>query len=146
MIRRVSAWMALPLVALALSACSSGATEGGESAYTQSGAVTVENGYVSVTDQQGSVDGFVGASEDAQVSVCEAGDDGWFASGEVTNPTDEAQSYRIYVAFNKNTDTLGLVQVDAAEVAPGATATWEATAPLSGDNLQCILRVERFTP
>lgn len=58
----------------------------------------------------------------------------------------DAQSYRLYVAFNRGKDTQGLVQVDVKSVEPGKTAEWTAEAPLKGEGLKCVLRVERFAP
>lgn len=41
-------------------------------------------------------------------------------------------------------DTLGFVQVDVADVAGGETAEWETQMDLIQENLDCVLRVERF--
>lgn len=137
---KLSAWTLLPVVALALTSCAGGAaTASGEEAATA-------DAYVAVTDQQGAVPGFVGAAGDAETERCEADGDGWTAEGTVTNPETSAQGYRIYVAFNRNRDTRGLVQVDVASVAAGATESWKAEAPVAGDDLSCVLRVERFEP
>lgn len=133
--------LALSLVALSLTSCAGGAAGGdaGSSAKTS-------DSFVDVADPQGAIDGFVGASEDAEVTRCEAGGQGWISEGTVTNPADEAQSYRIYVAFNKNRDTKGLVQVDLESVAAGKSADWKAEAPVDAEKLDCVLRVERFAP
>lgn len=127
------------LAALALASCTGGGA--GEAPADER-----QSSFVQITDQQGSVEGFVGASDDAELDRCEAANDGWLAEGTVTNPTEVAQAYRIYVAFNKNRDTQGLVQVDLESVAAGESASWKAEAPISGQKLQCILRVERFAP
>ena len=90
-------------------------------------------------------DGFVGARQDVSVDRCERVDDGWMASGEVTNSSGTDADYRIYVALNvDNTSTTrGLVEVDAA-VADGKTEPWEVVVPLDEIwGLSCILRVER---
>jgi hypothetical protein len=92
-----------------------------------------------------SEDDFVGARQDVTVDKCEHGDDGWVASGEVTNSSGSDASYRIYVALNveDSTVTKALVQVNAS-VTDGDTAPWEVTIPLDEpDGLTCILRVER---
>lgn len=137
---KLSAWALLPVVALALTSCA------GEGATAPSDEAATVDGYVAVTDQQGAVPGFVGAARDAETERCESDGDGWIAEGTVTNPEASAQSYRIYVAFNHNRDTRGLVQVDVESVAAGATEAWEAAAPVAGDDLSCVLRVERFEP
>ncbi|MHA3725160.1 hypothetical protein ACXR2T_14945 [Leucobacter sp. HY1910] len=131
--------LALSLAALSLTACGGGAAGGSpEAAAKKSGSI------IEVTDQQGSIEGFVGAADDAEVTRCEADGETWVGEGTVTNPTDEAQAYRLYVAFNASRDTAGLVQVDLAEVAPGTTAKWQTQAELDGDAYDCVLRVERF--
>lgn len=102
--------------------------------------------YVEITDQQGSVDGYVGALEDSEVERCEASGEGWVGEGTVTNPEDASQSYRIYLTFNDKRDTKALVQIDLPSVAAGETEEWSGKAPVSGDDLTCVLRVERFDP
>lgn len=90
-------------------------------------------------------DGFVGARQDVTLDRCEKVDDGWIASGEVTNTSGSDASYRIYLALNitDSSITRALVQVDAA-VADGDTQPWEVTVPRSEIwGLECILRVER---
>lgn len=134
-------WLIAPLALLALTSCVGG--EAGEATGNDS---KQNSGYTDITDQQGSVDDFIGALDDATVERCEAAGDGWIAAGEVTNPAEDAQSYRIYVAFMDNSNTEGLVQVDIESVAANGTATWEAEAPIGGDDLRCTLRVERFAP
>lgn len=138
-----SALLVASLVALSLTSCAGGATGGEAGNQEEAG---VDGSYVDVTDQQGSIEEFVGASDDAEVVRCEGVDGGWVSEGTVTNPTDAAQSYRLYVAFNENQDTQGLVQVDIVDVAAGATEQWSVEAPLTSDDLSCLLRVERFDP
>lgn len=143
------AWITVPLLALTLSACS-GESEGGVPATEVSGGSeagdesTSDSSYVDITDQQGSAPNFEGAIDDASVERCEAADDGWISAGTVENPTDAIQNYRVYVAFNKNSDTRGLVQVDVEALEPGEMQDWSAQAPVSGEGLKCVLRVERF--
>jgi hypothetical protein len=109
---------------------------------------TDPTGVVAVDIQPGTAeDGFVGARQDVTVDRCERVDDGWVASGSVTNSSGADADYRIYVAMNvENTSTTrGLVQVDAS-VADGATEPWEVVVPLDEIwGLSCILRVERVT-
>ncbi len=132
-----------PLVALALSSCAGGAADEAASGDAEQ---ANQGSYVSVTDQQGSVEGFVGASEDAEITLCESKNNQSLAEGTVTNPTDANQSYRLYIAFNEGRDTQGLVQVDIESVEPGETLTWEAQAPVTTKDIQCSARVERFEP
>lgn len=141
-------WLVVPLLALILSSCSGesgggAASEGGNSATADTEA-TSDSSYVDITDQQGSAPDFEGAIGDASVERCEAEDNGWVSAGTVVNSTESAQNYRVYVAFNRNNDTRGLVQVDIDDLAPGAEDNWEVQAPISGDDFDCILRVERF--
>ncbi len=139
---RFGAWLLVPLVALSLASCSG--TKGAENEAGKDD--LVDGGYIQITEPQGSTDGFVGASEDVETQTCEKSSSGWISEGLVTNPTDRTQSYRIYVAFSAQGDTKGLVQVDVPSVASGAEVAWKAEAPLSGDDLTCALRVERFDP
>lgn len=136
---KLGTWFIATLVALSLASC------GGEPAGGEVSSAS-EDSYVDLTDQQGSVDGYVGALEDAQLDRCEATNDGWASAGTVTNPTDSAQSYRLYIAFNKNRDTRGLAQIDLEAVAAGSTEDWQVEAPITGEDLTCVLRVERFIP
>lgn len=138
--RRFAKWAVIPALFFALAACS------GDSDDSTSNAKPVDESYVDVTDQQGSVEDFVGANEDATTNSCEATKSTWVSEGTVTNPEKDAQSYRLYVAFNRGKDTQGLVQVDVKSVEPGKTAEWTAEAPLKGEGLKCVLRVERFAP
>lgn len=137
-----SAVLIAALAALSLTACGGEAAGGDGGTDTQQG----ESSYVDITDQQGSVEGFVGAIDDAEITRCESADGSWRGEGTVVNSTDSVQNYRLYVAFNKNSDTKGLVQVDIDSVAAGATAEWRAEAPLAFDDLRCVIRVERFSP
>lgn len=136
---KLSGALALSLAVLSLTACGGGSAGSGEAA-----SAAKSDSVIEVTDQQGSIEGFVGAAEDAEVTRCEAAGEAWVGEGTVTNPTDEPQAYRLYVAFNENRDTAGLVQVDLDEVSPGTSAKWQAEAELNGDAYDCVLRVERF--
>ncbi len=97
-----------------------------------------------ITDQPGSVEGWVGALEDASTTQCARDGGNWVAAGTVTNPTDAAQSYRLYVSAMDGTQTRGLIQVDVPDVAAGASGEWKAEFPLEGEKFDCVLRVERF--
>lgn len=133
-------WLAVPFAALALTSC----VGGGGGAALSSGNNQSES-FVDISEQQGAVESYVGALEDVSLDRCEADENGWVGQGTVTNPTSESQNYRLYVAFNDNRDTRGLVQVDLSRVASGQSETWSVEAPIDGDNLTCVLRVERFT-
>lgn len=100
--------------------------------------------HVAITDQPGSVEDFVGAVEDAEISRCKADGSSWVVAGSVTNPTDKTQQYRIYVSVMEKKDTVALEQVDVADVVAGATEDWETEIPIQGEGLECVLRVERF--
>lgn len=135
------------LAALSLTSCGGGAAGGGTGTDELQGETEQpRSDYVEITDQQGSIEGFVGAIDGAVVERCESDGSSWKAAGTVTNPESVPQSYRLYVAFNENRDTHGLVQVDVEDVAGGASQSWETEAPIDGERLSCILRVERFAP
>lgn len=143
--RRSAVWLVVPILALALAACTGegeGAPDPDELSVPDGSRDTV----VQITDTPGSVDGFTGASQDAEVTTCESVGSIWVAEGTVTNPTDQEQTYRVYVGFTKNRDTRGLVQVDVASVAAGESESFTAEAELSDTDLSCVLRVERFDP
>lgn len=88
-------------------------------------------------------DGFVGAVDDVEVTRCESAD-GWQVAGTVTNPESSAQSYRIYVSLLAGSETAGLVQVDVTGVPAGESQEWATSVALSGTDLSCVVRVERF--
>jgi hypothetical protein len=87
---------------------------------------------------------FEGAVADVSELNCAAEEDRWVVGGKVTNPTDTAADYRIYVSFLDGTGgTRGLLEVDSTDVAPGATAQWQGEMLLAETELTCVLRVER---
>lgn len=89
-------------------------------------------------------DDFVGALVDVTELDCTGDGAAWRAQGLVTNPTAAAASYRIYVSFlAEDGDTRGLVQVDVEDVEAGATEEWGTSMAIDGDDLRCVLRVER---
>ena len=103
---------------------------------------------VDVSVPPGSDADAVGAREDVTDEVCEAGDDGWVASGNVTNPTDDVADYRIYVSLvGDGGDTAALVESGATSVAAGESSAWSVTITEVGDGpFDCVLRVERSAP
>jgi PBP1b-binding outer membrane lipoprotein LpoB len=104
-----------------------------------------EPGITDITDTPGSGEGLVGALADSAVETCERSGDAWKVAGTVTNSSDAAATYRIYVSLlNAATDTRALTQVDVAEVAPGATEDWSTDVAVAEDDLSCVLRVERY--
>lgn len=99
---------------------------------------------ISVAVQPGVSEGFDGARADIGALTCELEDGRWAVSGDVTNPLDVPASYRIYTSFlDGNRTTLGLLEVNADEVAPGETREWSGTLDLAAPDLECVLRVER---
>lgn len=103
-----------------------------------------EQKVIEIQDQPGSVEGYAGALDDSEVSTCEPQGGSLQVAGTVTNPTPESQDYRIYVSAISNSDTVGLVQVDVQAVNAGETAEWSTTIAHGGEDLECVLRVERF--
>lgn len=103
-----------------------------------------EQKVIEINDQPGSVEGYEGALDDAEMESCEVEGGSLHVSGTVTNPASEVQDYRIYVSALEGGDTQGLVQVDTLGVEGGETAEWSTDIDLSGDEFECVLRVERF--
>ena len=88
--------------------------------------------------------GFVGARADVTGLTCAQDGKQWRVGGKVTNPTDSPVDYRIFTSFlDKSNDTAGLLQTDIKSVAGRASQDWSGTLPVSGTDLQCVLRVER---
>lgn len=137
--RRVVGAVALAVLTT-LAACGSSDDSSDENVDPTSGNTQV----VDVTDQPGSVDGYVGALDDAEIKTCSVTGDGLDVAGTVTNPEQDAQDYRIYVSALDGGDTVGLVQVDVTDVEGGETAEWETSMDLDQAELDCVLRVERF--
>lgn len=100
---------------------------------------------VDVTDTPGSLEGFEGAREDAEVLSFEKEGEVWLARGTVTNRGTEAVVYRIYASAmgDGGSTTRGVVQVDVPAVAAGESAQWQAELPLADAELELVLRVER---
>lgn len=102
------------------------------------------NVYVDVHDSQ-AVGDFVGALKDVTASSCGASGADWVGAGTITNPTEAAANYRVWVAFiGADGGTVGLVQVDLDGVSAGASGDFSAPMPYAADGtLSCVLRVER---
>lgn len=127
----------LAVAALALTACGS-AEDDAQSSEAENQKV------IEIADQPGSVEDYAGAVEDAELDTCAADGDGLDIAGTVTNPESDTEDYRLYVSAMTDGDTVGLVQVDVADVAGGETAEWESQMDLAQEDIDCVLRVERF--
>ena len=114
----------LAVAALALTACGSAEDDAQSSPRPQTRRSS------EIADQPGSVEDYVGAVEDAEVDTCAAGSDGLEVAGTVTNPESDPQDYRLYISAMTEGDTVGLVQVDVADVA-GETAEWRSQMDLA---------------
>lgn len=135
------------LAVTALTGCTSDGEAGPSPEPTagESASAVPEAAVTEITDTPGSVEGYVGAAADAEQRSCELVDGGWDVAGIVTNPTDEAQHYRIYVSLQDgDQQTRGLTQVDLERVEPGAEAEWSTRVAVADEGLSCLLRVERF--
>ena len=106
-------------------------------------AVTKPEFVANTQDTPGTLENFVGAHADVSNTTCTATKVGWVAKGAVKNPTEKAAKYRIYVSILDGDATLGIAQTDVKRVPEGATSEWTAAADTTGENLRCILRVER---
>lgn len=134
--------LAALFLALSLPAVACSDDDDGGAGETSGPASTDE--IVDIRDQPGD-DEATGARDDVGQVTCEAGRDGWRAAAQVTNSTDAVASYRIFVSFlDADDDTLGVTQVDVNGLDPGESEDWEGSLAVSGDNLDCVLRVERF--
>ncbi len=99
---------------------------------------------VDIQDQPGDEEA-TGARDDVGQLTCEADGEGWRAAAQVTNSTDAVASYRIFVSFlDAEDETLGVTQVDVDGLDPGESEDWEGSLAVTGDDLDCALRVERF--
>lgn len=137
---------ALMLTGGLVAGCTANGPEPTETPTPSTLAESLEPGVTDITDAPGSGEGLVGAAADAVTDTCEASGEGWATTGTVTNPTDAAVDYRIYVSLlNGANDTRGLQQVDVVDVAPGATSIWESLIAVPDDDLTCVLRVERYS-
>lgn len=136
---RAGWWVATALIGLLAAGC------GGDEVVEQRSADPADAATIDTSIDPGSADdGYVGAVADVTDLACEQQDGGWQASGLVTNPTDGAVDYRIYVSFvGEDGETRGLIQVDVADVAAGAEEPWETDMGLEDEDLRCLLRVER---
>lgn len=114
---------------------------------TPSVTTEAQPGITDITDTPGSGENLVGALADTEVSTCEAADGQWNVAGTVTNPTDAAASYRIYVSLLTDTGaTRALTQVNVDDLAAGAATEWSTKVDLDESKLECVLRVERYGP
>ena len=130
------------LGAFALTGC----TGGGDTDPTPMPTETqATGGLTDIVDTPGSGENFAGALTDASTETCELADEAWTAAGTVTNSTDAAVNYRIYVSFLTTTgDTRALTQVNVDGVEPGADGEWTTSAAITDEGLECVLRVERY--
>jgi len=128
-------------VSVALTACGSSNEIGND----DGAASQADKKVIELTDQPGSVEDYTGALEDAELETCSHGAGGLEVAGTVSNPETSAQDYRIYISAMAGDDTVGLVQVDVDNVAGGDTAEWDNLLDLTQEDLECVLRVERFS-
>ena len=98
---------------------------------------------IQVSTPPGSVKGYVGARKDVTGLTCTASANSVTAAGKVTNSTDTAQNYRIYISILSGSKTLGLKEVDVSNLAGKASKDWTSTQQVTVKNPQCVLRVER---
>lgn len=98
---------------------------------------------IDVVNQPGSGT-FDGAREDVTDVTCASNAGIWTSAGTVTNSTEAAASYRIYVSFlDAAGETLALMERDVDALAAAASEDWSAEFSSSVEALTCVLRVER---
>jgi len=130
-----------------LAGCTPAKVDKGTPKPTPSATATAEKppGITDVTDTPGSGEGLVGALADSKVTACALSDGAWNITGTVTNPSDTAANYRIYVSLLDGAGgTRALQQVDVDRVKASATSDWKTSIPTKEDGLNCVLRVERY--
>lgn len=104
-----------------------------------------EAGITDIQDTPGSGEGLEGALADAEVKTCELAGDHWEVDGTVTNSSEAAASYRIYVSLlTEGGDTRSLTQVDVDPIDAGESADWKTSVDVQDEALDCVLRVERY--
>lgn len=104
-----------------------------------------EAGITDIVDAPGSGEGLVGALSDVEVTKCELAGEQWDVAGTVTNSSDAAASYRIYVSLlTEGGDTRSLTQVNVDPIDAAASADWETSVAVQDETLDCVLRVERY--
>jgi hypothetical protein len=91
----------------------------------------------------GTLADFVGAKGDAHDVKCARQGAYWNATGKLTNPTQQAVKYRVYISFMSGDTTVGLTEFNSGRVAPKGTDVFHTGVKVQGTDLQCVLRVER---
>ena len=125
------------LLLVALPACSDDAPEDPD-ASGPSETVT------EVTVEPGTATGYEGARADVTDLRCERDGERWTVAGTVRNPPARPAAYRISPSFlAEDNDTRGLVQTDVSDLGPDEQQEWAGELEIGGDDLSCVLRVER---
>lgn len=110
------------------------------------GTSTAHDGTVTqITHMPGTSTGYVGALKDVAFGSCAADTAPTRFEGTVTNPTSTAQSYRIYVSIMSGGSTLGVREIDVADLGGHSARKWEGTLPAGKAGATCVLRVERHS-
>jgi len=137
-------------LALLIGACSDDSTPSANSASSnsasssESASSSTKAGAVTQTSNPPRTSGFVGARVDVTDLNCVQAGDGWDVTGKVTNPTAAPVDYRIFTSFlDQANDTAGLLQTDVKSVAANASQDWSGHLAVPGNDLHCVLRVER---
>lgn len=148
-----SSILATAVLALTLGACSGDDTESGttDTVAPTSTAPAVDatlvppgpSMIVDVETAPGSRLGAESGDDDTTTDSCAGLDGRWDAGGTVTNPTESAADYRVYVTFMDGSRIVALVESAIDAVAPGATQEWTAGFEGTMSGLTCITRVER---
>ena len=145
--RRLTAAFLVGIVAVSAAACSgSGSTKSlkaeraAAKSTTSSSTLPFES---NAKHTPGTLSDFVGAKNDVHDVKCERVGASWDAAGKLTNPTTAAVKYRVYVSFMSGDTTVGITEFDSGRVAPKATEPFQSGVKVDGDDLRCVLRVER---
>ena len=104
---------------------------------------TTPNAVISIANQPGEGE-FEGALEDVGDIGCAAAEGVWTSSGTVTNPTEGAASYRIFVSFlDAAGETLALIETNLDALDPAESREFAVDFPSDAADVTCVLRVER---
>lgn len=105
---------------------------------------SVPDAVIDIDNQPGEGE-FEGALDDV-VFECAGSDGAWSASGTVTNSTDAAAGYRIFISFLDDAgETVALLEAadDLDGLEPGEARDWAVSFDSAAASLTCVPRVER---
>jgi hypothetical protein len=87
------------------------------------------------------------ARSDVKTAGCVEASGAWTMSGSVKNPATTTTGFEIVIDFvtKPGSTVIGTSEVNVANVAPGATASWSATGARGKSEIACIVRLAQTT-